>query len=669
MDKCLAFFGLKTFPEFSDPRDFLAALTAYENACLLNLVRGYTKTAYDLLLIGRAALDHYQDRFGEFTSHIGNRCDSVHSLLHLCNGDRVLAEKSFSQASKCMQRDEDPFTAGFYYLISSFHVSAVGGVTQAYAHAVDASNQFRMAQDMFMVCISMIFAGWQAFMCGNIERAKNSYSTAFDYGLRTANRPVIKLSLELFAILRIMAGDYKGAGAILDQIKSTQHSTHSNSHRKRKPNSFKCALIAFSYVRERRFKDSVPFIQYAAKQLCEMKTYNSVCAMFLFFTAYAALECIENGMSVSVTFMKILSASLKSNIDKCMESLSKLAVSLPCLLPLYHACSIKRVMIDEAKIDEKTLAEVDDELRRVLIIPTHCSGDLKVPSLDSAEASETKDSGSGSHLFTTESNIIETTHMKVLSERASPTANRGRRKSSFMDDASQCAPPDVGFFDDFSFAMLFLHMERHKLHLKAGKVSSPYGGKGDSGRVSEFLKLVYAEQNPVEMFRPETNKIKIFSKQPTGRLDNQQSSKYFGDDDSPVDEIPFSSLPDRSATEASGRPKVGKTAPFNNMSVEENLALLGSIEDEEDDDPGLPGAVLSRNMSLYFAPDETADVIHSPQKPKPTLMKILRNKLSIFSSHRDDRVHPAAPLTRKPSAGSSGVAEPRSASVKKSLLT
>lgn len=650
-DKILNFFRLTSGPEFNDPRDFIAVLTAYENICILNLVRGYVKTSLDLLLLGLGAIDKYQDRFGDKISHFANRFEAIHSLLHLCTGNRFLAEKHFSQASKTIRLDSDSYTLGFFYLTSAFHLSAVGGIVQSFVHAQDASRQFHIAQDLFMASVGTIFAGWQAFMCGNISRAKDSYSSAFDFGLRTANRPIIKLSLELFAIMRIMAGDYKGSGSILDQIKSTQHSSHSNTHKKRRPNSFKCALIAFSYVRGKRYKDSVPFIQYAARQLCEMKTYNSVCALFLFFTAYSALECIENGMTVSVTFMKILSSSLTSNIEKCMESLEKLSEAFPCILPLYHACLIKRIVIDESFVDDNVLASIDDALHRALIIPTRCVGDLQVRQLGSNSSDETRESGSGSNMFmySSESNITETAHMKVLSERASAPSTKLRRRSSFMNDAAESAPPGVGFFDDFSFAMLFLHTERHKLHLKAGKVASPYGGKGDSGRVSEQLRLVYSEQSQVDVIRPETNKKQLVSRQSTGRLDIMQSSKYFSGEDSPTDLPSFKGEPFLSRKVYSSFDKVN--APIHSMSVEENLALLGSIED--DDDPGLPGATLTRNMSLYFAADEAADVVNSPVKPKPTLLKTFVTKFSVFSSNnnRKNQVHPA-PLSQNNSSKS-----------------
>lgn len=309
------------------------------------LLRGFAQEARLFLL---EAVERLRSSDNPPLQDLECRILGMLSLSHLGSGDLDATQAIFSMALQ--KFNHDMYTKSCLVYVKTFLFAAQGEFHIALEGCLEAIELLSSSQDCYLQHISTISAGWYAFLIGNVSQAMDLYKTVFEYGISTANRPLIKMSMELYAAILILSGDLEYADTVLDHLKSplqTHHSFAANLQ----PSSIKSSLVSISCVLGKRFEKALPHIIFSCRTLSKIAPVNPICGVYLFFAVYSALEIFSQLSSIvwqNVEKSSQYAKQLKDIIVIGMKALGRCSISLSCLKLLYETCLLKQHICESA---------------------------------------------------------------------------------------------------------------------------------------------------------------------------------------------------------------------------------------------------------------------------------------------------------------------------------
>jgi class 3 adenylate cyclase len=446
------------------------ALSCYENLAFLQLMRGYPDVALGVLKMATKGLEQCDHIWLSEMNHHICLLNALYSMAYLGVGELSKAHDLLAVAQMQKSTHFDAYTNSIVTYINSFHLAARGSFQEAYGQCMESVEVLAFIGEAGLTHLICLSAAWYAFLLGDVGHARELYQDVFEYGLSTAHRPLIKMSMELYAAILILNSDFTSANAILDHLKSPLQ-TIEGSDASVRPSSIKSSLIAMSCVLDHRFVAAIPHIQFSCRVLSDINPTNPICGVFLFFAAFSALEVLLNVASLSFQERVTANIVLNEAVQLSMHALARCSLSNPCLKLLHKACEIKRCCLN-ADATLQHLIDLDVELVSIARPLREESASANFTALDLHSTFRHSSQGSPS--------------ASVNSDRFLPKPKL------------RCAwdgVGDVGLHDEFAFGKLFLHRERSALCKHLGVGRAYLFDTFDSAFLTRKLQMLYAREN------------------------------------------------------------------------------------------------------------------------------------------------------------------------------
>lgn len=331
---------LKKYPRFWQKKTFKVAIACYENLAMFQLIRGFSDVALSVLKMMQKVIEQNDPTWVAELSNEIRRQNGLFSLAYLGCGDASKAALHLMKAISSADGDIDAYTCACIQYVQSFHSASNGLFSAAFDQCMDSANSLCQVKELGMQHLVYLSAGWYAFLLGDVNRSTELYHTVFEYGLSTADRPLIKMSLELYAAILIMNEDFPNANLVLDNLKSPLQ-TSATSDGWIRPSSIKSSLIAISCALEKRFSYAIPHIQFACNVLSEINPSNPVCGIYLFFSAFSAIEVLLNIDLLPLELRKSTASALMPAASRSVHALERCMCSAPTLKLMHLACLMK----------------------------------------------------------------------------------------------------------------------------------------------------------------------------------------------------------------------------------------------------------------------------------------------------------------------------------------
>ena len=352
--------GLEQYRKFQSSKFLKEALLCYENLAFLHLLRGYPEVAIKILKMGTKLIERNDSMWLTEISHLVCRMNALYSLAYLGNGELSKAYVLMSTAQGMKNNHFDAFTNSCVSYISTFHLAAGGSFKRASLECMETIEVLTFIGEDSLAHLVSLSAGWYAFFMGDVAKARDLYQQVFEYGLNTAHRPLIKMSMELYATILIMANDFTGANAILDHIKSPIE-TDVGDKNTPAPSSIRSSLIAISCVLDARYTSAIPHIQYSSRWLSKMHPTNPICGLFLFFSTFSAIEVLLN--MERLEFSERVTANIVMNevVEANLITLRRCVLTIPCLKLLLKTIALKQCRLDP-NTTKQQLIDIDADV-------------------------------------------------------------------------------------------------------------------------------------------------------------------------------------------------------------------------------------------------------------------------------------------------------------------
>lgn len=448
---------LQHYPQFTQSKVLMQVLISYENLAFLLLMRGLPDLALNSLKMVSKILKHSPPTWLSKMERIICRVNGLYSLAYLGVGETAKAAVLISAAEMQKQSHFDAYTNSCVTYMNTFHLAAKGEFQAAFNGCMESIEVLSFIGELGLAHLIRISAGWYSFIIGNVNRARELYEEVFEYGLSTAHRPLIKMSMELYASILILSGDFASANAMLDHLKSPLQASDSREATLR-PSSIKSSLITMSCVLDKRYIEAIPHIQFSCRTLAEINPANVICGVYLFFAAYSALEVLVN-LSL-LEFHERVTANIVLNeaIGLSMSALERCSHSIPCLRLLYEVCIVKRQRMNPAA-SMSTISEIDAVIKK---LAGEKEIELGMPYL---HTSTNETNNTFPQLGSKGIARKEYSSMVVLANsNASPSS---QHSSMMLNDHSRKgvweSVGNIGVFDEFTLGKLFYHREREAL--------------------------------------------------------------------------------------------------------------------------------------------------------------------------------------------------------------